>query len=137
MCIALSDAVEAVGRRHAEARAAVTRFDSVLTFGPPMGALRDYAGLVLARLYAELGDQRRALAAANRRAHMQEWPHYLAPQLRETARLSAAVGDTAGALRAYRHYLALRSEADPPLATEVEALRAELRRLEASTPEER
>jgi hypothetical protein len=38
-----------------------------------------------------------------------------------------------GAIRAYRHYLALRTDPEPPVAAQVAAVRAELRRLEGET----
>ena len=40
--------------------------------------------------------------------------------------LAAAVGDTAGAIKAYEHYLALRSDPDPPWREEWEQVKAEL-----------
>ena len=46
--------------------------------------------------------------------------------LREEGRLASLTGDRAGAIRAYRHYLTLRSEAEPALQPEVRAVRAEL-----------
>ena len=50
--------------------------------------------------------------------------------LREEGRLAALTGDRAGSIRAYRHYLALRSEAEPALQPEVRQVRAELEALE-------
>ena len=40
-------------------------------------------------------------------------------------------GDRAGAIKAYRHYLALRSDPEPALRPAVEAVRAELAKLGA------
>ncbi len=53
----------------------------------------------------------------------------LAVSLREEGRLAAAVGNRAGAIRAYRHYLALRSDPEPARWPDVERVRAELARL--------
>jgi hypothetical protein len=39
------------------------------------------------------------------------------------------VGDTEGAMRAYRHYLALRSDPEPALLGQADSVRAELGRL--------
>ena len=58
---------------------------------------------------------------------------YLAAQLREEGRLAALTGDREGAIRAYRHYLALRNDPEPAVAAQVAAVRAELRRLEGET----
>ena len=54
---------------------------------------------------------------------------YLSTYLREEGRLAALVGDTAGAIGAYQHYLALRSDPEPPLRAERDSARAELARL--------
>ncbi len=40
--------------------------------------------------------------------------------------LSGQVADTAGAIRAYRHYLALRENPDPPWRAAWDSVRAEL-----------
>ena len=54
----------------------------------------------------------------------------LSTPLREEGRLAALVGDTAGAIRAYRQYLALRSDPEPALHADVERVRALVRTLE-------
>jgi hypothetical protein len=46
------------------------------------------------------------------------------------ARMATLVGDVEGAIRAYRHFLALRERAEEPLQREVAQARAELARLE-------
>ena len=46
--------------------------------------------------------------------------------LREEGRLAAMVGDTPGAIKAYRHYLALREDPDPPWRATWDSVRAEL-----------
>ena len=69
--------------------------------------------LFLSRKFVQVGDTARALAAARR---AKPWSGFLAELtgglfvdlLREEARLSAMVGDTAGAIDAYQHYFALR-----------------------------
>ena len=45
---------------------------------------------------------------------------------REEGRLAAQLGDTAGAIRAYRHYLALRSDPEPRLRAQADTVRMEL-----------
>ena len=84
--------------------------------------------LVAARLHEARGDVRGALDALRR---MDTGAFFLSTKLREEGRLAALVGDTAGAIRAYRNYLALRSAPEPALQSEVERVRAALRRLEA------
>ncbi len=46
--------------------------------------------------------------------------------LREEGRLAAIVGDTAGVIEAYRHYLAIRTDPDPVLQPEVDGVREAL-----------
>jgi hypothetical protein len=50
-------------------------------------------------------------------------------QIRDEARYAALLGDREGAIRAYRHYLALRADPEPALRSQVEAVRAELEAL--------
>ena len=49
---------------------------------------------------------------------------------REEGRLAALTGDTTGAIRAYRRYLALRGGADPKLQARVQQVRSALAALE-------
>jgi hypothetical protein len=90
----------------------------------------DFANLEIARLRERQGDLRAALAAVRRRSYAYHLSDYLAPHLREEGRLAALTGDTAGAVAAYRHYLALRSNPEPALRPGVEAIRAELAKLQ-------
>ena len=59
-----------------------------------------------------------------------EPPYFMTTFLREEGRLAALTGDTAGAMRAYRHYLGLRYDPEPRLVPQVEWVRRELARLE-------
>ncbi len=68
-----------------------------------------------------------------RRAYNWSNSQYLATFLREEGRLAALTGDRAGAIRAYQHYLALRSDPEPSLKPEVDRVRAELARLVGET----
>jgi hypothetical protein len=56
----------------------------------------------------------------------------LSTQLREEGRLAARLGDRAGAIRAYEHYLALRSNPEPALLPARDSIRAEVNRLKRS-----
>jgi tetratricopeptide (TPR) repeat protein len=89
----------------------------------------DFANLEIARMRERQGDLRAALAAVRRRSYAYHLIDYLAPHLREEGRLAALTGDTAGAVAAYRHYLALRSNPEPSVRPEFEAVRAELAKL--------
>jgi serine/threonine protein kinase len=55
----------------------------------------------------------------------------IAARLQE-GRLAALTGDRSGAVRAYRPYLALRSDSEPALRPAIEAVRAELAKLAGS-----
>jgi serine/threonine-protein kinase len=85
--------------------------------------------LSVAYLREAHGDLEGALAAVRRRAYHFDNVDYLSTMLREEGRLAALVGDREGAIRAYRHYLALRSDPEPGLVPQVERVRAELARL--------
>jgi hypothetical protein len=50
----------------------------------------------------------------------------LSSVMREEGRLAAVTGDTSGAVRAYRHYLALRADPDPELVPQRDSVRAAL-----------
>jgi len=85
------------------------------------------ANLVLARAAEYQGDLPLALRAVRRRAGgFMMGTTYISTFLREEGRLSGLTGDTVGAIRAYRHYLALRRDPEPGLRREVEQVRAEL-----------
>jgi hypothetical protein len=89
------------------------------------------ANLVVARLFEQRGDVKRAYQAAARRSvwYAQGSP-YLATQLREEGRLAALAGEREAAMRAYQHFLGLRILPEPALRPQVEAVRKELARLE-------
>ena len=64
------------------------------------------------------------------------FPQYVT-YIREEGRLAALAGDREGAIRAYRHYLALRSEAEPALQPEVRRVREELEAVERESADRR
>ncbi len=135
--IAVIEAMLATVGRHADVRAKAVRLDSLLRatdYSRTHVGRYTVAAVVAARALEATGDLPGALAAARRR-HM--WNDisspYLAAQLREEGRLAALTGDREGAIRAYRHYLALRAEPEPAVAAQVAAVRAELRRLESAS----
>jgi len=95
----------------------------------PVG-FEDFANLEVAHLRERQGDLQAALAAVRRRPYAYHLTDYLAAHLREEGRLAAMTGDTTGAVGAYRHYLALRSDPEPALRPGIDALRTELAGME-------
>jgi tetratricopeptide (TPR) repeat protein len=119
------------------AAAALQRLDSVAALGGA-GAFahtqswQRFLNLVLARWHEARGDLNSALAAVRRRAAFDPnlgGSFYLSSYLREEGRLAALSGDRDGAIRAYRHYLALRADPEPSVRPEVERVQTELARL--------
>ena len=113
------------------ATSARARLDSLVGSGPTLfSPLRVAAILELADIRGQLGDLHGALAAVQRRENEYS-PRYLSTQLLREGRLATTLGDSATALRAYRHYLALRSAPEPCLQPRVDSVRAELAALES------
>jgi eukaryotic-like serine/threonine-protein kinase len=89
------------------------------------------ANLVVARIAEAQGDLTMALRVLRRGGSGPgQFPYYHSTFLREEGRLAALTGDTAGAVRAYRHYLALRPDPEAELKPETDSVRAMLARLE-------
>jgi DNA-binding SARP family transcriptional activator len=127
-CAATLDAVIAVAARRPDARALAERADSVLRADPPVRIVASRMQLLLARAFDALDDPESALRVIRRR-EMNNPAFFLATILREEARLAARSGDRAGAIRAYSHYLELRSDPDAALMPEVQQIRRELAEL--------
>jgi hypothetical protein len=156
VCAALLEAKLAAATSASDAAAALDRLDSLIRSGaggqrngPPVAftlspayvrstigispcGFEDFVNLEIARLRERQGDLRAALDAVRRRPYAYHLSDYLAPHLREEGRLAALTGDTTAAIRAYRHYLALRTDPEPALRPAVEAVRAELAKLASS-----
>jgi hypothetical protein len=84
--------------------------------------------VALARAYEESGD----LASALRVVRRGVWyypPRQVGKLLHEEGRLANALGDRAGAIRAWEHYLALRRDPEPSFVAERNRIRAEVDRL--------
>ena len=90
--------------------------------------LPDFVSVVLAHAYEASGDDAGALRVI-RRGMWYQPPRNLSTLLREEGRLAARLGDRAGAIRAWEHYLALRSNPEASLRAERDSIRAELNRL--------
>ncbi|GLC25439.1 serine/threonine-protein kinase [Roseisolibacter agri] len=108
---------------------AAERLDSLLKLGEA-GLVQQAGPLVLARLRETIGDERAALTALRRRSYLYGRQPYLAAILREEARLALRVGDRPGAVRAARHYAALRAGAEPALKDDARRAAIDLSRLE-------
>jgi serine/threonine-protein kinase len=116
-------------RRHdPSAPARLLQLDSLLA--DPLDAwMPCWGNMVAARLHEERGELRAALAAMRRRSWGLVCPSYVVYH-REEGRLAALTGDTAGAVLAYRRYLALRGDAEPRLQPMVHQVRTALAALE-------
>jgi serine/threonine-protein kinase len=134
-CASILEAIFSSATGQPGAETVVAQLDSLLR-QIPFGALTperlDRTGtLAVARLLESQGDLEAAYRAVQRREFFQT--RYLASYLREEGRLAALLGERDAAVRAYRHYLTLRSDPEPALADEVERVRAELGRLTAES----
>ena len=121
-------------------RSAVARLDSIVRpvpmESPGFSLERDGThwidNLVLSRKLVQVGDTAKALAAARR---AKPWNSFqtdvsggiFVDLLREEARLTALVGDTAGAIDAYQYYFALRDTRpeSPHWAAQWDSMRVE------------
>jgi DNA-binding SARP family transcriptional activator/tetratricopeptide (TPR) repeat protein len=136
LCATVLEAWSATGLHRPDAGAQLALADSLardLIFSVCCGESVNGTNLVLARLWEERGDFSRALKAVRRRSGgFGLGPQYLSTYLREEGRLAALTGDTASAIRAYRHYLAFRSDPEPGLRAQVDTVRAALSLLEGN-----
>jgi hypothetical protein len=127
LCASVLEAALAVSSRRADAPARVAYADSLFIFSSV--SVYWYYTLVVARLHVALGDPAAALHILRRR-----WVGVgenaaialLSPGMREEGRLAEMIGDTAGAIRAYRHYLSLRANPEPALVPQRDSVRATL-----------
>jgi TolB-like protein len=137
LCAAVLQALQVGTSAHPLARARLAYLDSLArtdVFEVCCGVAVQGANLVVARVAEYQGDLPLALRAVRRRASgFGLVPIFLSTFLREEGRLAALTGDTAGAIRAYQHYLALRRDPEPALRPEVERVRAELTALLSET----
>jgi tetratricopeptide (TPR) repeat protein len=136
LCDATVEAMRAVRRGDASAPRAIARLDALIRSGLTDlyygdGAF-DHASIALARLLEASGDRRGALAALRRRPYFVGWQPFLAASLRHEGRLAAALGDRAGAIRAYEHHLALRYDPESSLRPATDSVRAELATLRSA-----
>jgi eukaryotic-like serine/threonine-protein kinase len=128
LCADMLEAWLAVDTRRPDAAALAHRLDGEVRQVP--WPWTDGDNLTVARLLEEVGDVPAALAAVRRR-RFDTVPVFLSTYLREEGRLAALVGDTVGAIWAYRRYLIMQDDPEPALRPKVETARAELARLQA------
>jgi tetratricopeptide (TPR) repeat protein len=129
-CALMLEAWAATLRKSLDASTRLSQLDSLLKTGPPGWFQTQQANLLAARLHELQGDLPNAVAAIRRRSNFGNGPTgYLSTYLREEGRLNALAGDKRGAIRAYQHYLALRTDPEPSLRAQVDGVRAELARL--------
>jgi DNA-binding SARP family transcriptional activator len=109
--------------------------DAVMLPGPGLELPGAVASMMIGRWRASEGNYRAALIAIRRRPYIHH-PLFLIALpglLREEGRLATLVGDSTGAIRAYRHFLTLRDQPDPGIK-QAEVLQVEAA-LAALTPE--
>jgi hypothetical protein len=129
MCADLLDAWLAWREQRPEARRLLDRTDSVYIASD---LLDDWVvtNLVTARLREAIGDlpgAARVIARVSTATPLS--PTYRSTYLRNQGRIGLQVGDTAGAIRALRRYVALRQQAERGLRPEVDRAKGELARL--------
>lgn len=115
--------------RRADGAVLRARVDSILLDG--CCEFPEFVPFVLAKAYEESGDEAAALRVIRRGAWYSP-PRMLSTWVREEGRLAARLGDRASAIRAYEHYLALRSDPEPALRAERDRIRAEVKRLKGA-----
>ena len=122
----------------ASLRHAVERLDSLLLLQDVSATATSRLAqetIVAARIWEKLGEPQRALSMIGRYpVWSTENVPYLGLQLREQGRIAVIAGDHRRAIRAYRHYLGMRVNAEPVKAAEVDSVKRELARIEATSP---
>jgi DNA-binding SARP family transcriptional activator/TolB-like protein len=133
-CPAILDTYLSLATGNPHASQDLARLDSLALTRPYGGIAMYTVNLGIARLQEARGDTAAALRAIRRRPHhwIVDGLWGLSTYLREEGRLAALVADTAGAILAYRHYLALRSHPDSSAAPEATRVSMELARLSAT-----
>jgi hypothetical protein len=124
---ALLEAAVAVQNGAVDAAHAVARLDSVFDIGVPNQRHAAAWLLVQADLFARTGQPEKALAVIRRQWSRfgEERTQFLPARLLVRARLARQLGLRDEAIRAYDHYLTLRSDPEPALAELVASVRAE------------
>jgi TolB-like protein len=124
-CGVMLEALLAAAEHRRDADGAFGRLDTLLLSG---GGRPGWV-MPVARWREAQGDVPGALRAARRCMQYGGPLLNLSYCLREQGRLATLVGDRAGAIKAFSHYLALRYNPEPSVKPEVDRVRAELARL--------
>jgi DNA-binding SARP family transcriptional activator/tetratricopeptide (TPR) repeat protein len=131
LCREALETALAAAQHEASAMARLDRLDSLAAARIPAGSYSPLINLEIARLREAAGDPAAALRAVRRRPY--HWSATgvfgLSMYLYEEGRLAEQTGDTAGAIAAYRHYLALRSQPDPEAQAEADSAKQAMVRL--------
>jgi serine/threonine-protein kinase len=132
LCAATIEAQAAAAAGSADAGERLARLDSLARVNPATTSwILTPANLVVAQLRERQGELAEALAATRRRAYIADVGEHrilvaLPAMLRAEGRLAAKTGDTAGAIGAYRHYLALLAQPEPALRLQADSVRRAL-----------
>ncbi len=139
LCADILDAQLAAATGAPDLRSRIAQVDSSARRSNAITWVLAAANLTAARLWEHEGDLDRALTATRRRLYITDLAEQrvlvaLSTLLREEGQLAARTGDREGAIRAYRKYLALRSEPEASLAPQAARVRAALDSLERGRP---
>jgi hypothetical protein len=129
-CAAVLGLAEAARAGGPTLDSALAATDSVFRHGLGVDVQATMTHLVLARAWEARGDLRRARGAAALRPQGFQPSVTEAVATRAEGRLSALLGDTTAAVRAYRRYLAMRRDAESVLVPQRDSVAAALARLE-------
>jgi tetratricopeptide (TPR) repeat protein/TolB-like protein len=125
----LLDAMLAVLQDRSDADQLLNDLESRFAEGLHANVAGREAVIILPRLLEMRGQPARALDLIRRRMVQGVVTWHLSTMKREEGRLAVLVGDTAGAIAAYSHYLAMRQNVEPEVQPEVDRVREELLRL--------
>jgi serine/threonine-protein kinase len=130
LCAGVLDALHSALENRGDVAKKIERLDSLARARvdglPPSTTLTQAANLELARLQESRGNLAGALRALRRREYFFWDLTFFSTALREEGRIATLTGDRASAIRAYQHYLAIRSDPEPSQRAEVQQVRSEL-----------
>lgn len=133
VCPLLLEALLEAARPASASAPALDRLDALMRQGTGLEIPGSLANFMIIGWRERRGEYLSALAAARRRLGMMQVANFtvvVPAQLRAEGRLAAVLGDTAGAIRAYEQYLALRDLPDAgPMQAEVQGVRRHLAEL--------
>ena len=138
LCAQVVAAFAATVRREPRAHALLDSADAHARTVPPFLLRRpqqQHTNLLIARLFERQGRLHQARAAAARRGiYYLPFNDYIAAYTRDEGRLALAIGDTAGAVRAWRVFVGLQEAAEPEQQQERARVMQTLARLTSADP---